>query len=654
MDRRARCRAARPARAAARPARGGSARTAGVGRHLPAGAAGWRRPHDRDRRVPRAHRRRRDLPGEPVPPARGRVEGRPARPLRAHRGHARAAPRRSRGRPLGCRVQPLPGAVPAPPRPRGRERADQGHGAAGARRRPRGHARRGQPRRPRRIHEGPRRERDDRGPDAQRPRARVRVRLDPRAGAHRAAARAGRVAPGLDRHRHAAARCRRRRPAPRQLPARLGDRRAEDPGDARDRRAGGRRPRGVHRRARLREPGGRARAERGDPDARDARRAHLDGRGRRDRGRLRGRARARGVLREGAPGDRRRGRATDRGAAREPRGADPGARRRSRPARRRPRRLRDAARARRLAGRRPRAPGPARAQRERAVWGGAAGGSRTRASWRPPRRPRRVQRLRVVAAPGAGRARASRSTPSRSRPSPRRTPVTLSPAVLPGGLGAHKWRDRRLLDELAGRLDAVPLLLDLDGDVLEAAYANLFIVEGTHLVTPPLDGRQLPGTVRARVLALHPAREERLSLDRIAAADELLLASSVRGHPPGAALRRPRAALPARCAPAGSPPRGQPRGRSPDEPGRLLRSRARGRRGQRRRRAPRAPGARPARLHRRRRARHLADAPARPARGGPARRRTRRWRSSSLPWSARRSPPARSSPWWRSRRSRAS
>ena len=110
--------------------------------------------------------------------------------------------------------------------------------------------------------------------------------------------------------------------------------------------------------------------------------------------------------------------------------------------------------------------------------------------------------------------------------------VTLSPVVLPGGLGAHKWRDRRLLDELAGRLDAVPLLLDLDGDVLEAAYANLFIVEGTHLITPPLDGRQLPGTVRARVLALHPAREERLSLGRVAAADELLLASSVRGiHP---------------------------------------------------------------------------------------------------------------------------
>jgi para-aminobenzoate synthetase / 4-amino-4-deoxychorismate lyase len=153
-----------------------------------------------------------------------------------------------------------------------------------------------------------------------------------------------------------------------------------------------------------------------------------------------------------------------------------------------------------------------------------------------------LQRLRVTAtaanatAPGASERIASQlaievqAEALASEPAPDQ--VVLAPAVLPGGLGAHKWRDRRLLDELAGRLDAVPLILDLDGDVLEAAYANLFIVEGTHLVTPPLDGRHLPGTVRARVLALHPAREERMTLDRVAAADEILLASSIRGiHP---------------------------------------------------------------------------------------------------------------------------
>jgi aminodeoxychorismate synthase component I len=138
-----------------------------------------------------------------------------------------------------------------------------------------------------------------------------------------------------------------------------------------------------------------------------------------------------------------------------------------------------------------------------------------------------LQRVRIVFAGGDVAVEAE---PLAAEPAP--DAVALAPAVLPGGIGAHKWCDRRLLDELAQRVEAVPLIVDLDGDVLEAAYANVFIVEGTHLVTPPLDGRQLPGTVRARVLALHPTREERLTLDRIAGADELLLASSIRGiHP---------------------------------------------------------------------------------------------------------------------------
>ena len=139
-----------------------------------------------------------------------------------------------------------------------------------------------------------------------------------------------------------------------------------------------------------------------------------------------------------------------------------------------------------------------------------------------------IQRVRIVFAGGDDVA--VEAEPLAAEPAP--DAVVLAPAVLPGGIGAHKWCDRRLLDELAERVDAVPLIVDLDGDVLEAAYANIFVVEGTHLVTPPLDGRQLPGTVRARVLALHPTREERLTLDRIAGADELLLASSIRGiHP---------------------------------------------------------------------------------------------------------------------------
>ena len=147
------------------------------------------------------------------------------------------------------------------------------------------------------------------------------------------------------------------------------------------------------------------------------------------------------------------------------------------------------------------------------------------------------RRLRVLAAPGpvevAEVELEGQALPARAP----HDPVSLSPAVLPGGLGAHKWRDRRLLAELEGRLGAVPLLTDVDGEVLEAAWANVFVVEGSRLITPPLDGRQLPGTVRARLLDLAPAAglepcEEPLSLDRLAEAHELLLSSSVQGVRP--------------------------------------------------------------------------------------------------------------------------
>ena len=142
-----------------------------------------------------------------------------------------------------------------------------------------------------------------------------------------------------------------------------------------------------------------------------------------------------------------------------------------------------------------------------------------------------LARLRVTVGP---RGDALEFEPLEREPAPDR--VRLAPVALPGGLGPHKWSDRRLVDELGRRSGGVPLLVDLDGHVLEAGYANVWVVEGDQLVTPPLDGRILPGTVRARLLSAPPpeleARAEPLSLERLAAADELLLTSSLRGvHP---------------------------------------------------------------------------------------------------------------------------
>jgi para-aminobenzoate synthetase/4-amino-4-deoxychorismate lyase len=150
----------------------------------------------------------------------------------------------------------------------------------------------------------------------------------------------------------------------------------------------------------------------------------------------------------------------------------------------------------------------------------------------------RLARLRVIVTPGSGKAALAAVEVSRLDALPSPVPERLSPVVLPGGLGAHKWRDRRLLDELCRRTGATPLLVDGDGHVLEAGYANVAIVEGGMLVLPPLDGRALPGTVRASASEAARAAgievvEEAVPLVRLLAADELLLTSSLRGVHPG-------------------------------------------------------------------------------------------------------------------------
>ncbi len=114
--------------------------------------------------------------------------------------------------------------------------------------------------------------------------------------------------------------------------------------------------------------------------------------------------------------------------------------------------------------------------------------------------------------------------------------VAVHSLVLAGGLGAHKWADRSLLDqaqsELAG--DVLPLIVEWDGTVLEASRGNVFAVRDGVLVTPPADGRILPGIARARAIEVASAaglevREGTLTRDDLLGADEVFLTSSVRG-----------------------------------------------------------------------------------------------------------------------------
>jgi para-aminobenzoate synthetase/4-amino-4-deoxychorismate lyase len=142
--------------------------------------------------------------------------------------------------------------------------------------------------------------------------------------------------------------------------------------------------------------------------------------------------------------------------------------------------------------------------------------------------------LRIAVAPGAGR-QLQISTDVRETEQGQ-SAVALRSVFVPGGLGAHKWLDRSLLDQTRGRLppDALPLIVDLDGSALEVSRANLFAIRDDALFTPPLDGRILPGITRMRVLEIAAAsgveiRQEPVSTSDLLNADEVFLTSSVRG-----------------------------------------------------------------------------------------------------------------------------
>jgi para-aminobenzoate synthetase/4-amino-4-deoxychorismate lyase len=88
---------------------------------------------------------------------------------------------------------------------------------------------------------------------------------------------------------------------------------------------------------------------------------------------------------------------------------------------------------------------------------------------------------------------------------PRPVLFRLRPLTLTGGYGAHKLADRGPLTGTSSASGGpVALLVDAgpDSTVLEAGWANVWLVDSDRLITPPLDGRILPGITRARVIGL--------------------------------------------------------------------------------------------------------------------------------------------------------
>jgi len=142
-----------------------------------------------------------------------------------------------------------------------------------------------------------------------------------------------------------------------------------------------------------------------------------------------------------------------------------------------------------------------------------------------------LHRLRLTLDPRTG-AVALRTTPAGEVPS---APWTLTPALIPGGLGDAKWEDRAVLDTLAGAPwtpSRDPLLVDEDGSVLETGRGNVFAVFDDGVHTPSLDGRILPGVTREVVLELLRARavpvyERRIALGELAGATELFVTNAI-------------------------------------------------------------------------------------------------------------------------------
>jgi para-aminobenzoate synthetase/4-amino-4-deoxychorismate lyase len=143
-------------------------------------------------------------------------------------------------------------------------------------------------------------------------------------------------------------------------------------------------------------------------------------------------------------------------------------------------------------------------------------------------------RLRIEAVPVAG----STDVNVRMATAELRAPAStwrLIPQIVPGGLGQHKWIDRSVLGPSGGNSD--PLLIDTDGSVLESGRANVFVVLDDGVHTPPLDGRILPGTARARIIeqltaAGIPVLQRRLTSEDFARASEVFVSNTLRGVVP--------------------------------------------------------------------------------------------------------------------------
>jgi para-aminobenzoate synthetase/4-amino-4-deoxychorismate lyase len=140
-------------------------------------------------------------------------------------------------------------------------------------------------------------------------------------------------------------------------------------------------------------------------------------------------------------------------------------------------------------------------------------------------------RLRLSARAGRGALELEIVTSSLAAERP---PVALRTITIPGGLGPHKWVDRRLIDAFEQSVSPEqPVFCDLDGRLLEASRSNVFVVDRDGcLVTPPADGRLLAGVTRGAIMRIAgrlglAVRAEELTVERLWSASEVFVSGSL-------------------------------------------------------------------------------------------------------------------------------
>jgi branched-chain amino acid aminotransferase len=138
------------------------------------------------------------------------------------------------------------------------------------------------------------------------------------------------------------------------------------------------------------------------------------------------------------------------------------------------------------------------------------------------------QCLRIMITRGGRRIMLTEPLP----PSPERArlmTVTYSPTRILDGVKSLSYAANMLASRLAREqgFDEA-LLVTPHGRVLEAPTSSIFWVSGERILTPPLDDHILASITRALVIDVAGATEQACTLEDLAAADEVFLASTTR------------------------------------------------------------------------------------------------------------------------------